>query len=401
MVAPKDVTTPRRRRGRHPRAGVTFVSIVLMTVGFVPHGTSPLRADDGAAPSPRIVVEAADPAFGERVRREAERVLAGLGARLAPGLLEGETPLVTIVMEDDRAAYLARADRAGASTAGAFAEDGRLVCWRGATDEDVLRMVRHEVTHHLVAWATSGAAFEGYQRAPVSRAIDEGLAEAWEAGGPDRPNLEHPPMLRRVLDRSGRPSLFSLADGARLSSLAPLEERAFWWAFAVFLLEDDGRTRWLAAKLTAPDAITPIDVACPGASRAWERRVAQLADWQSELRRSFDDAAPRPGTGEDVASLVAALGADDFEARERASAGLEQLGPAALPAVLGALNDRDPEIAARARSIAFRSLGAGRGNWWSAAAPPAGQLEMFPGDATPRRSSLRVVPPEELGISGR
>ena len=54
----------------------------------------------------------------------------------------------------------------------------------------------------------------------------------------------------------------------------------------------------------------------------------------------------------DPAELVARLGAPSFAERERATAGLRDLGDAALPALRAALRDKDAEVRARAATLA-------------------------------------------------
>src|SRR5262245_20762376 len=54
--------------------------------------------------------------------------------------------------------------------------------------------------------------------------------------------------------------------------------------------------------------------------------------------------------GERLTSLIRQLGADSFQEREQASAGVVSLGRAALPQLRQAAKDPDPEIAQRAQA---------------------------------------------------
>lgn len=61
---------------------------------------------------------------------------------------------------------------------------------------------------------------------------------------------------------------------------------------------------------------------------------------------------PAPATAADPAELVSKLGAPSFADREQATAGLRDLGDAALPALRAALRDKDAEVRARAAALA-------------------------------------------------
>jgi len=61
---------------------------------------------------------------------------------------------------------------------------------------------------------------------------------------------------------------------------------------------------------------------------------------------------PAPATAADPAELVSKLGAPSFADREQATAGLRDLGDAALPALRVALRDKDAEVRARAAALA-------------------------------------------------
>ena len=54
---------------------------------------------------------------------------------------------------------------------------------------------------------------------------------------------------------------------------------------------------------------------------------------------------------DDAAPLIAALGAEEFEARERATERLIEAGESAREAIERAADSKDPEVAARARHI--------------------------------------------------
>jgi hypothetical protein len=69
-----------------------------------------------------------------------------------------------------------------------------------------------------------------------------------------------------------------------------------------------------------------------------------LADWKQPPRLSAEEEAR-------VKALVADLGADDFEKRDKAEAELKSLGPRTKPYVQPAAKDKDPERSFRAREI--------------------------------------------------
>lgn len=65
-------------------------------------------------------------------------------------------------------------------------------------------------------------------------------------------------------------------------------------------------------------------------------------------------------TGSDlppVAKLVSKLGDEDFSEREKATEELRKLGPVAMPDLLKATKDDDPEIAARAKGLVEKIVG--------------------------------------------
>lgn len=65
-------------------------------------------------------------------------------------------------------------------------------------------------------------------------------------------------------------------------------------------------------------------------------------------------AALAPAADPTPAELVARLGADDYRTREAAAAALERHGPAAVPALLAALDSPDPEVRRRAAPVLLK-----------------------------------------------
>src|SRR4051794_7022484 len=64
--------------------------------------------------------------------------------------------------------------------------------------------------------------------------------------------------------------------------------------------------------------------------------------------------APTGARGEEIAKLIRQLGADDFHARDAASARLREIGNDALGPLSEARGDADPEVASRAAGIIRR-----------------------------------------------
>src|SRR5262249_18403746 len=92
------------------------------------------------------------------------------------------------------------------------------------------------------------------------------------------------------------------------------------------------------------------------------------------------------------ADLIARLGADDFRAREAASAALERIGEGALPALRQALLADDLEVRHRAEALverlawqeAVRELGRLEGTWTDVAVWENGQESVADSDAVVR-----------------
>jgi HEAT repeat protein len=81
---------------------------------------------------------------------------------------------------------------------------------------------------------------------------------------------------------------------------------------------------------------------------------AGLSDQGPALLKFFRDRTP-PGLGPDtIPALIKQLGSPNFAVRERASADLVKLGPAAAPLLKAASRGKDPEVAGRARQCLLR-----------------------------------------------
>ena len=120
---------------------------------------------------------------------------------------------------------------------------------------------------------------------------------------------------------------------------------------------------WAAAVVRAFLAL-PAAAAGPTAARPADGtllRAAGVAADGSNLLDFFRRRSPSAAERARVAALVRRLGDDDFAARQQASADLGRAGPAALPALRGALRDPDPEVRERAANV-LSGLGVGR---WS------------------------------------
>lgn len=69
------------------------------------------------------------------------------------------------------------------------------------------------------------------------------------------------------------------------------------------------------------------------------------------LRRAQEDKIKMPAKDQPIADLIAGLGADRFEVREKASRALIEIGRPALPELQKAAQNGEPEIKARARKV--------------------------------------------------
>jgi hypothetical protein len=76
--------------------------------------------------------------------------------------------------------------------------------------------------------------------------------------------------------------------------------------------------------------------------------------WASADERTAKRQSAQKAVAEQAARLVAELGSDDFETRERAARQLEDLGPAVAPALQKATTSTDPEVRRLALQVAER-----------------------------------------------
>ena len=346
------------------------------------------RADDGQGPGePRWVsVQGDHPERARLFGQVLERQVVGFMMLLELDLEQraGETALFEVRLFDSQDDYETQAQVDGFSVAGAYSFAGKLVAWVGRSDVEPLRMLRHETAHHLVAWAATRGKFSGYNSAPVPHALDEGLAEVFEAGGMSHPNLEHALLLEAALRRRAPPHLATVLGlfddvapqpGLSFSGEGKPEAYALSYALARFLLADASRRKLLSRHLFSADRL-PEETEATYA--LWRALVAQ-AGGVDRLQRQWLDSlaslaagwrhleAPAAVSAQAQAQVVR-LGAREFAERESAHAALQALGLQALPVLRNSLEAPDPEVRTRVLRLIRKALGAGRGNWWSGSA---------------------------------
>lgn len=371
-------------------------SRAVMAVAAVAVVVTTARADDGQGPGePRWVsVQGDHPERARLFGQVLERQVVEFMTLVAPdlGVRAGEGTLIEVRLFDSQDDYETRAEVDGFSVAGAYSSAGKLVAWVGRSDVEPLRMLRHETAHHLVAWAATGNKFSNYNSAPVPHALDEGLAEVFEAGGLQSPNLEHLSLLDAALRRRDPPHLATVlglgddiprAPGAgrpiphslSFSGGAKPEAYALSYAVARFLLADSTRRALLSSHLFSPDrlpdqaeatlALWRALVAQAGGADRLRRQWLDCLAWLADEWRHLEAPA---AVSVQARALVARLGTRDFAERVSAHAALQALGPQALPVLRDSLAAPDPEVRTRVLSLVRKALGVGRGNWWSGSA---------------------------------
>lgn len=363
-------------------------SRAVMAVAAVVVVVTTARADDGQGPGePRWVsVQGDHPERAQLFGQVLERQVVEFMSLVAPDLevRAGEGTLFEVRLFDSQDDYETQAQVDGFSVAGAYSSAGKLIAWVGRSDVDRRRMLRHEAAHHLVAWASTGSKFSTYNSSPVPHALDEGLAEVFEAGGMSHPNLEHALLLEAALRRRAPPHLATVLGlyddvapqpGLSFSGEGKPEAYALSYALARFLLADASRRKLLSRHLFSADRL-PEETEATYA--LWWALVAQ-AGGADRLQRQWLDSlaslaavwrhleAPAAVSAQAQAQVVQ-LGAHEFSEREAADEALQALGLQALPVLRDSLAAPDPEIRTRVLHLIRKALGVGRGNWWSGSA---------------------------------